>query len=286
MKKIKRCKLRSVAVYTVILLLSCTGMLSAEELEMINRPVNISGLTGLIETTAPYTLPARTVELSTGIMTEQSYLPDFSLSTTNASITYGIAGTWEIALKGSYLSEEESHVLQRRGAGDAELSAKWNFLPPKEYSSRPAVSLFFGGIAPTGDRDEGTNSVEHWGVRLGLAIGSEVLIEDYVMGIYADGQAIAQDLSDTQKRVLYHRANMGVLLPISKYRNLQMFVEYNRQKGKDVTSVHDEDHSAMTYGLRLVSTRFNLTIGTQFINRFDEGMDNTSKVSFLVSLKL
>lgn len=258
----------------------------AEELEMINRPVNASGLTGLLETTSPYTLPPRTLELGAGIVTEQSYAPDFSLSTQLITVSYGLNTTMEIALKATYLSEEQAHIVQTRGVGDTELSFKWDLLPPKEYSSRPSVAVFLSGIAPTGDGKEGTNSVEHWGGRLGLSVGSEVLLEDYVIGIYADGQVVAQDLSDEQQRVLYHQANAGILLPISKYRNLQMFIEYNRQKGNDVVSLHDEDYSAVTYGLRLVSTRFNLTIGTQFIHKYAEDQGNTSKISGMVSVKL
>ena len=261
-------------------------LLYAEELEMINRPVNASGLTGLLETTAPYTLPPGTWEFGAGIVTQQSYTPDYSVSGHLVTISHGLTETMEIGLRALFLSEKESHKTEKRGVGDAELSLKWDLLPPQEFSSKPSVAVVLGGIAPTGDREEGTNTVEHWGGRLGLAIGSEVLIEDYVMGIYADGQAIVQDLSDEELRVFYHRANAGVLLPISKYRNLQMFIEYNRQKGKDVVALHDEDHSAVTYGLRLVSARFNLTIGTQFIHKYAEDQGDTSKISGIISIKL
>jgi hypothetical protein len=242
------------------------AVLHAQELEMINRPVNTSGLTGLLYTTSPFTLPQGVFEIGTGLVTERSDLPDYSVYNYVLTLSYGLNDTMEMAIKADYWKEKQEQLTK---------------LP------RPAVSLFAVGILPTGDRTAGTNSVAHWGSRAGLSLGSEILIEDYVMGVYGDLSATVQDLSDTELRDWYHTVNAGIQLPISKYRNLQMFVEYNRQKGKDVVTLHDDDYSAFTYGLRLVNVRFNFTFGAQFIHKY--GNDNnrdTSKLIGILSIKL
>jgi hypothetical protein len=65
-----------------------------------------------------------------------------------------------------------------------------------------------------------------------------------------------------------------------------VLVELNRRSGKDIENIDGGDYSAVTYGLRLVSERFNLTLGTQFINKATEGYNNTSKVLGTLSVKL
>jgi hypothetical protein len=84
----------------------------------------------------------------------------------------------------------------------------------------------------------------------------------------------------------YTLLNAGILVPISKYRNLQMLVEFNSRSGKDLLNIDDGDYSAVTYGLRLVSEQFNMTFGTQFIHRATQGYDNSSKLLGMLSVKL
>jgi hypothetical protein len=64
-----------------------------------------------------------------------------------------------------------------------------------------------------------------------------------------------------------------------------MFFEYNRQNGKDVVTLLNEDFSGVTYGLRLVGERFNLTIGTQFVRKENESRDNSSRIIGITSVK-
>jgi hypothetical protein len=260
--------------------------LSAEELEMINRPVNTSGLTGLLFTTAPFTLPPGTWEAGAAVMTRRSLTPDYTVLNYPVTLSYGVNRSTEIALRSAFWSLSEAKQTTNRGIGDSEISFKWNFLPPKEYSARPAAAVTVTGIAPTGDRENGTYSVEHWGCRLGLAVGSEIMIEDYVMGVYADGQVVFKDLRDKEARDWYHMANAGVLLPISKYKNLQMFMEYNRVKGIDVITLRNDDFSAVTYGLRLVNTIFNVTIGSQFVREIKENHNKSSNIIAMLSVKI
>jgi hypothetical protein len=261
----------------------------AEELEIVNRPVNTSGLTGLLITTAPYTLAPWTVEIGASVLSENSIRPDFSITEYPLSATIGMSNNSELALRCSYFSISEgptgTTVITRK-TGDIELSYKWNFIPHSEDSMRPAVALIVSGLFPTeSNSDLKTNSVSHWGMRLGLSAGSEVTWKEHILGIYADGQLAGQDLTDRQLKDLYWILNAGLLLPISKYGNLQMFIEYSLVTGKDLITLGGSNYTALTYGLRLVTEQFNLTIGSQSLHQKLEGYDNSGRVIGLMSYK-
>lgn len=277
---------RSIAALFVVLLLILPSAAPADELEMINRPVNSQGLTGLLFTTAPYTLPHRTFEIGASTLSERSFSPDYTVSSYALTITYGLTGRSEIALKSAYWYEEDAAKERTRGMGDSEIAYKWSFLGPREDSARPALSIISKVILPTGDRSSGMNSVENWGAGIGLAAGGEVFLEDYVMGYYADGMVLGQDLQKEKKHDKYLTANAGVLLPISKHRNLQMFLEYNLMRSKDAIFLNEVDFTAVTYGLRLVNSRYNLTFGSQFKHRNAPGYDNASRIIGMASIKL
>jgi hypothetical protein len=268
------------------LLTAFPAVVFPQELEMINRPVNTSGLTGLLFTTTPFTLPSRSVELGVAVLSESSTIPKYTITELPVvTITTGIAHNMELGLKGSYFQITEVGGNKARGAGDAELSYKWNFRPQKEDSPIPAVAIMITGIAPTGDKDIALKEVHHWGTRLGLSAGSEFTWGAHVMGIYADAQMVVQDVSDENFRDSYGIVNAGLLFPISKYRNLQMLLEYTMVSGKDRITVSGTDYSAITSGLRLVSERFNFSIGTQFLHKQITGYENSSRVVGMMSLK-
>jgi hypothetical protein len=276
----------SLLLPVIILFISSAAAL-AEDLEMINRPVNTSGLTGLLFTTAPFTLSPRSVEIGVAALSENSTVPNYSVGELPAvSITAGIAQGMELALKGSFFHKTVKEGNKVRGTGDTELSYKWNFLPRTESSSFPALALIITGIAPTGSRDLNlVGGVAHWGTRFGLSAGREITWGDHVIGVYADGQMAVHDLSDQRFRDRYGILNAGLLLPISKYRNLQMLIEYNLVTGIDKISDEGGDYSAVTYGLRLVSEKFNLTIGTQFMHKKVPGFENSNRIVGMTSIK-
>ncbi|HUI68566.1 MAG TPA: hypothetical protein VL087_10235 [Nitrospirota bacterium] len=262
------------------------ALVFAEDLEMINRPVNTAGLTGLLFTTMPFTLPTGTVEIGVAVMSENSTIPKYTITELPIlTITTGIARDMEVALKASYFQTTDISGNKNRGAGNTELSYKWNFWPQKEYSSVPAVALITTFIAPTGDKDIVQNEVNKWGLRFGLAAGSEIDWGAHVLGVYADGQIMAHDLSDDQHKDIYGIVNAGMLFPISKYRNLQMFVEYTMVSGKNKMTEEDGDYSALTWGLRLVSERFNLSLGTQFLHKMLTGYENSNRLVGMISFK-
>ena len=266
-----------------------TDVVVAEELDIVNRPVNTSGLTGLLITTSPYTLTPGTIEIGASVVSENSIRPDYTITEYPLSATIGISSHSELAFKTSYFSISEGPTgttVVTRKTGDIELSYKWNFLPQPEASVRPAVSLIVSGMIPTeNNSDLKTNAVSHWGMRLGLSVGTEVSWQDHILGIYIDGQMVGQDLTSKRLKDMYQIYNAGMLFPISKYKNLQMFIEFSLLTGKDLITLGGGDYTGLTYGLRLVTERFNLTIGSQSLHKKLEGYDNSGRVIGLMSVK-
>ena len=96
---------------------------------------------------------------------------------------------------------------------------------------------------------------------------------------------MGQDLTESRLSDVYELYNAGLLLPISKYQNLQMFAEYSVVQERERTLLNGGDYSALTYGLRLVGERFNLTIGTQFLHKKAEGYGNSDRMMAMMSMK-
>jgi len=264
----------------------------AEELDIINRPINTSGLTGLLFTTEPYTLSKGTVEIGTAILNESSDIPNFRITEFPIYITVGLPKNSELALKTSYFNIKEPPTTSntsnyQRKTGDLELSYKWNFLTQPEDSFRPAFALIFTGIAPTDNyQDKVINGVNHWGVRMGLSGGTEFNWRDYILGVYTDIQAQGQDLTQNYIRNYYGMFNFGLLVPVSKYRNLQLFAEYTIVFGTNHVTLEGGDYNGLTIGVRLVSERFNFTVGSQYLYKQEEGYENSSRIIALISMKL
>jgi hypothetical protein len=64
-----------------------------------------------------------------------------------------------------------------------------------------------------------------------------------------------------------------------------MLIEYSMVSGKNKKTEEDGDYSAITSGLRLVSERFNLSIGTQFLHKKLTGYENSNRLVGMISLK-
>jgi len=283
--------MRYVILLSIIIAVLPPAALQAEELEMINRPVNTSGLTGLLVTASPFTLPKNTLEIGMMTLSENSIVPNYTSTAYPLTLSLGLSHNGEIALKSAfhYVNVDPDQIS--RGMGDTELSYKWNIRPQTEFSNIPGVALVMTGVFPTGDDAAGMDSVNHWGGRMGIALGSELIWEDHIIGIFADGQVSVQDLSDKERRDSYAQVNTGILFPISKYRNLQMIIEYSKRNGKDVITkesayIDGTDFSAVTYGLRLVNERFNLTFGTQFIHKSQVDFADSNRMIGMISIKI
>ncbi len=261
----------------------------AEELLVVNRPVNTSGLTGLLFTTAPYTLNPGTVEVAASILYESSVKPEYNITEYPLSISIGMNHNAEIAVRGSYFNLKEGPTgtaTTERKTGDVEISYKWNFLPQPESSIRPALSLIVAANFPTeNNTDMKIDSARRWGATVGISAGTEISWSDHILGIYADANVKGQDPTERRLRDIYEIYNAGLLFPISKHQNLQMLLEYTVVQGRKDIILEGGDYSAFTYGVRLVGERFNLTMGAQFLHKKAEGYDNSGRIVGLMSMK-
>jgi hypothetical protein len=282
---------KNLITFFAILVLSSLPLIAcAEELEIVNRPVNTSGLTGLLVTTAPYCVSPGTVEVAASILYENSTTPEFTTTEYPLSVTFGMPHNSEIGLRGSYFELKEgptATAAAARKTGDLQLSYKWNFLPQTESSIIPAVSMIVAGVVPVGrSSNPNINTVDHWGFAVGLSAGTEIEWSDHILALYADAQIRGRDPDEKRLRDLWEVVNAGVLFPVSKYRNLQILFEYTIVRGRDKITIDGGDYSAATYGLRLLNERFNLTIGTQILHKRTEGFENSGKIFGLMSLKI
>ncbi len=272
----------------VSVILTCSPAL-AEELMVVNRPVNTSGLTGLLFTTAPYALDQGTVEIAASVLYESSVKPEYTITEYPLSISIGVPHNSEIAIRGSFIDLKEGPTgtaTTERKTGDVEISYKWNFSPPSESSARPAFSLIIAANFPTeNNADMKIDTATRWGAKLGISAGTEISWRDHILGIYADANIKGQDPTEKRLQDIYEIYNAGLLFPISKHQNLQMLFEYTIVQGHQRIALAGGDYTAFTYGLRLVGERFNLTMGAQFLHKKTEGYDNSGRVVGLMSMK-
>lgn len=278
---------RSILIALLAIPLMPVAGLHAEELEMVNRPINTNGLTGLLYTTTPYTLAPGIIEAGYASISEDSAIPAYTLDEYAVVLAAGLGHDMEFSIKSTFFSQQTGSASSQRsrGSGNAEVSYKWNFKPQQEYSALPAFAFLFTAIFPSDDNTSGFTQVKNWGAHIGVSAGSEISWEEHILGIYADATMALHDLSNIQYRDRYGSMNAGILMPISKQRNLQLFLEYGFVGGKDVVNVYGLDYSAITYGLRMVSERVNLTIGAQFQRKAISGYGNSGKVVGMASVK-
>lgn len=271
----------------VLLFFFISGPLYAEEMEILNRPVNAGGLTGLLVTTSPYTIPAGRIEAGFIITSEDSNRPYYTLTEYSAMVAIGLNNSMELSVKGGFLHREDEQGSKVRAAGDMDLSWKWNIIPGMEDSPQPAVAIFLTWVAPTGDDDRMPTRVRNWGGRMGLSAGSELLWKEHTIGIYADVQLALQDLTDEPSRDIFHLINAGSIFPISKNRNLQLMLEYNLVSGRDRQTIDPMDYTAVTSGIRLVTERFNLSLGMQLLHKekVTTPLDDSSRMISVLSMK-
>jgi hypothetical protein len=183
----------------------------AEDLVLINRPINTSGLTGILFTTAPYVLTRGTVEVGASVLYENSVTPDYTITEYPLSVTVGMPHNAELALRGSYVQIKEgtSNIAPTdRRTGDLDILYKWNFLPQADSSIRPAISFIVAGSLPTGNNsDMKINAVNHWGLLLGISAGTEISWKEHALGIYADAEVKGLDPTEKRIRDIYEAYN-------------------------------------------------------------------------------
>lgn len=249
--------------------------------EVINRPVNTHGLTGLLFTNSAYTQPAGSVTFGLSSFVEDCNLPNYSVVQGAATITVGVTERVEVAAKGKAIATNVGSATNRElGAGDAELLVKWRFSSQGE--TMPALAFGFGWTFPTGSSEQGLTEIKYEGIKLMVLASAEnrVLNSGFV-GVYLEAQAVFNDQlhkdGESPYKEKYGVINAGILFPISDDNRLQFLLEYNRVLKKEIISLYEGNYTGVMPGLRFVTENFNISVGLQRINR--ELANSTSDIS-------
>lgn len=263
-----------------------SSLLQQEELQddpsvVVNRPVNVQGLTGLIMTNSAYTQPKGRIVAGLSTIAENSKDPDFSIVQGIATVTAGIADRVEFGMRahvvGTNLGSSETREI---GAGDTDLLLKWRVSSQGE--TLPALAFGLAYTLPTGNSEKGLRGVEHEGARI-MVIGTseKEMPGDYFIGVYFEGQVVSQDWTtrtDANPRSdKYGVVNAGLLFPLTEDRSLQAVLEYTTIFKKDTPSVYEENHRSTMPGLRYVTENFNMSLGVQFYQRDAAGASNDER---------
>lgn len=256
---------------------------------VVNRPVNVQGLTGLIITNSAYTQRKGSMVIGLSAFAEKSAKPDFSMAQGIATVTGGVSDRIELGVKTKLLTTSTGTSDTRKtGAGDTDLLFKWRL--SSEGETLPAMAVGLAYTLPTGESSKGFSEVKREGVRL-MVIGSseKEMPGDYVFGVYFEGQIVFIDQLRRPANTLYADKygviNAGVLFPLIDNRRLQAIVEYTQVVKKDTVTLYDQNFSAVMPGLRYVTPNLNISLGVQFLRRDQAGSENDNRYVGTLSYK-
>jgi hypothetical protein len=248
---------------------------------VVNRPVNVQGLTGLIITNSAYTQRKGSMVIGLSAIAENSAKPDFSMMQGIATVTGGVSDRIELGVKTKVIETDTSSSDTRKtGTGDTDLLFKWRISSAGE--TLPAMALGLAYTLPTGESSKGLSEVKREGIRL-MVIGSseKEMPGDYVFGLYFEGQIVFIDQIRRPATSLYADTygviNAGVLIPLIDDRRLQAIVEYNQVVKKDKVTLYDQNLVAVMPGLRYVTPNLNISLGVQFLRRDQTGAENDNR---------
>ena len=240
---------------------------------IVNRPVNMQGLTGLLFTNSAYTQPAGSFTFGLAGLGENSEEPNYSIAQATASITIGLSDQVEAAVRGKMIGTNlGSSATVETGMGDADLQLKWRFSSQGE--TLPASAFGFGWTIPTGDSDKGFSEVKYESIKIMvIAAGENRVLDDGFLGIYMEAQAVFNDQlhkdADSSYKEMYGVINAGILFPLSDDNRMQFLLEYTRVVNRDIQMLYDKNYTGFAPGLRYVTDNFNITLGMQQITRED-----------------
>ncbi len=243
--------------------------------QIINRPVNMQGLTGLLFTNSAYTQPAGSVTFGISGLGENSDIPDYSVAQGAATITIGLTDRVEAGVRGKMFGTNfGSSTGPETGTGDTDLLLKWNFSAQGE--NMPALAFGFGWTFPTGDPEMGFTEIKYESIKLMvIAAGENKVLNDGFLGIYMEAQAVFNDQlhkdGDSPYKEKYGVVNAGILFPLSDDNHLQLLFEYTSVLKRDYALLYDRNYRGVVPSLRYVTENFNLTLGLQRISRADAG---------------
>jgi hypothetical protein len=256
---------------------------------VVNRPVNIQGLTGLLITNSAYTQSKGGMVIGFSATAENSSKPNFSIIQGIATVTGGVTDRIELGVKTKVIATNiGSSDTRRTGAGDADLLFKWRI--SSEGETLPAMAVGLAYTLPTGESTKGLSEVKREGLRL-MVIGTseKEMPGDYVFGLYFEGQIVFIDQlrrpADTLYADKYGVLNAGVLFPLVDDRRLQAIVEYNQVVKKDTVTLYNENSTAVMPGLRYVTPNLNISLGVQFLRKDQTDTENDNRYVGTVSYK-
>ncbi len=255
---------------------------------VVNRPVNIQGLTGLIITNSAYTQEKGAFTVGLSGLAENSRTPDFSIVQGIATATYGATDRIELGLKAKMIATNlGSSSTRQTGVGDTDLLFKWRLT--NQGKDLPAIAFGMGVTLPTGDKDKGFRECEHEVIKL-MLIGSheQEMPGNIVLGLYVEGQVVLVDQLNKNSSNMdekYGVINAGILLPIVENNRLQLILEYNLVTDKDIPTLYEGNYTALTPGLRYVTPRLNITAGVQFLRKSDSLAGNDARYVGTISYR-
>jgi hypothetical protein len=248
---------------------------------VVNRPVNVQGLTGLFITNSAYTQRKGSMVIGLSTLAEKSSKPDFSMLQGIATVTGGVTDRIEFGAKTKVIATNSGGSDTRKtGVGDTDLLCKWRISSAGE--NLPAMAFGLAYTLPTAESSKGLNEVKREGIRL-MVIGSseKEMPGDYAIGVYFEGQIVFIDKLRRPSTSLYADTygviNAGVLFPLLENRRLQAIVEYNQVVKKNTVTLYDENLVAVMPGLRYVTPSLNMSLGVQFLRRDQTGAENSNR---------
>ncbi len=245
---------------------------------IVNRPVNMQGLTGLLFTNSAYTQPAGSITFGLSGLGERNSDLNYSLAQGTASITIGLANRLEAAVRGKMFGLKiggfTDQVTERTaGQGDTDVLLKWRFSSQTDII--PALAFGLSWTFPSGVAEKDFSEVKNESIKLMLiATGENRVLTHGFVGIYLEAQAVYNDeLHDNREspyKDRYGVVNAGILFPLTDEHNLQFLLEYNRVYNRDRVFLYDGNYNGVVPGLRFVTDDFNVTLGFQRIKREDD----------------
>ncbi|MCK9418624.1 MAG: hypothetical protein M0R70_04495 [Nitrospirae bacterium] len=256
---------------------------------VVNRPVNVQGLTGLVITNSAYTQRKGSIVAGLAVSAENSNVPDFSLTQGIATVTAGVTDRIEIGIRATLDSARlNTNAARKDGVGDTDILFKWRL--SSQGDTMPAIALGLACTLPTGDEGKGFRTVKHEGIRLMLIGTSEKEMSGgYLIGVYFEGQIVFIDKLENSTSSPYVDQygvfNAGVLVPLFESRRLQAIVEYHQVTRKDVQTLFEQNSWDVMPGLRYVTPDFNLSLGVQFLRKDQTDWENTERYVGTISYR-
>ncbi len=267
------------------------AQIAAPKPKVNNLPFNIYGLSGLMLTSSTRTLRPGSFEVGIGGTMEESSKPEYYRRVGMFLGAVGIPGGLEFGFRVPYvmtnLAIEESFTplgqLRRTfstedttGIGSVEGMFKWGFV--QQHNFLPAFAIGLGGIAPSGDYDEGLGDVKYYGAKVMLALSVELndlAFTDYAFALMGDGTFVIRDagMDDRDYEEKSGLMHAGMIFPLHPRNFLELIIEYEGELQRGTTN--EEDSNALAPSLRFVTDHFSLTAGAKYTLKEDPAYDET-----------